>query len=78
MAATCRPKSSLSSCYADYDGQRVDGIRYPSATGEGGSNVVLFATQTDVVGAFGSEEDFWGFKPWLRLTGVEQKRSGEA
>ncbi|WP_334000280.1 RES family NAD+ phosphorylase [Sphingomonas aurantiaca] len=33
---------------ADFDGRRVDGIRYPSATGEGGSNVVLFATQTDV------------------------------
>ncbi len=63
---------------ADFDGRRVDGIRYPSATGEGGSNVVLFATQTDVVGAFGSEEDLRGFKPWLRLTGVVQKRGSDA
>lgn len=57
----------------------VDGIRYPSATPTSGANLVLFATQGDVVDAV--EPDPWPFgerDPWLRLTRVTQKRGGSA
>lgn len=57
---------------ARFGGKRIDGIRYPSATGEAGANVVLFATQQDFVDV--GEEDphfIWRrAKPWLELTGV--------
>lgn len=57
---------------ARFGGKKIDGIRYPSATGEAGANVVLFATQEDFVGV--NEEDasfiFRRSKPWLELTGV--------
>jgi RES domain-containing protein len=57
---------------ARFGGKRIDGIRYPSATGEAGANVVLFATQEDFVGV--GEEDphfiFRQIKPWLELTGL--------
>lgn len=57
---------------ARFKGKRIDGIRYPSATGEAGANVVLFATQEDFVGV--REEDpnfvFRRAEPWLELTGV--------
>lgn len=60
---------------ARFGGLPVDGIRYPSATPTRGANVVLFATQADVVGAV--EADPWPWdppRPWLRLAKVTQKR----
>jgi hypothetical protein len=57
---------------ARFGGKRIDGIRYPSATGKAGANVVLFATQEDFVGV-GEEDPHFIFrrrKPWLELTGV--------
>lgn len=57
---------------ARFGGRRIDGIRYPSATGKQGANVVLFATQEDFVGV-GEDDPHFVFrrtKPWLELTGV--------
>lgn len=57
---------------ARFGGKRIDGIRYPSATGKQGANVVLFATQEDFVGV-GEDDPHFVFrrtKPWLELTGV--------
>ncbi|GAB7550563.1 hypothetical protein NRB_00570 [Novosphingobium sp. 11B] len=51
---------------------RARTIRYPSATGKAGANVVLFATQEDFVGV-GEEDPHFTFgrgKPWLKLTAV--------
>jgi hypothetical protein len=64
---------------AGFEGGPVDGIRYPSATGVRGANIVLFATQEDVIGAV--EPDRWGWsgrEPWLRLSRVIQKRGKAA
>lgn len=58
-----------------FDGERVDGIRYPTATGGRGSNIVLFAEQRDVEGAVPVDPfDWFPLKPWLRLARVVQKR----
>ena len=56
----------------------VDGIRYPSATGERGANVVLFATRDDVEGVPDSVER-WGEPPQrlLRLSKVVQRRGSD-
>ena len=54
-----------------FHGQRIDGIRYTSATAQAGANVVLFATQRDIVD--GLEGDMrWRADPpaWLELKRV--------
>lgn len=54
-----------------FHGQRIDGIRYPSATTQAGANVVLFATQQDIID--GIDEDMrWHDDPlpWLKLKRV--------
>lgn len=50
-------------------GRSLDGIRYPSATGISGANLVLFATQQDVEGCASEPEA----KPWLRLNEAEHR-----
>lgn len=57
---------------ARFGGKRIDGIRYPSATGEAGANVVLFATQDDFVGVTEKNPNFpfLRSKSWLELKGV--------
>jgi hypothetical protein len=61
--------------YPFFDGHPLDGIRYRSATGTAGTNVVLFATQNDVVDA-GVDLDVGDpdeqHARWLRLERVEQ------
>jgi len=57
---------------ARFGGKKIDGIRYPSATGKAGANVVLFATQEDFLGV-GEDDPHFTFrrrKPLLELTGV--------
>jgi hypothetical protein len=64
------------------DGMPLDGVRYRSATGVSGANIVLFATQNDVIdGSIDSSEDenVRSLAPdtpkqtrWLRLVNVEQ------
>lgn len=51
----------------------IDGVRYRSATGEPGCNVVLFADQDDVVD--GSPDPKFGAAPkrWLRLVDVSHR-----
>lgn len=46
----------------------IDGVRYPSATGITGANIVLFATQHDVLAV----DDVAVESAWLELTAVEQ------
>lgn len=55
---------------ARFGNQNIDGIRYPSATSEAGANVVLFATQRDVIGAVDRERCSWDPEPWLELKRV--------
>ena len=57
---------------ARFGGKKIRGIRYPSATGKAGANIVLFATQEDFVGAGvdGNNLIFPRRKPWLELAGV--------
>ena len=55
-----------------FAGRRLDGIRYPTSTGVEGANVVLFATQADVVGGDGREQH----RPWLRLERSLQRAIG--
>lgn len=50
------------------DGVRIDGIRYPSAAGEG-VNLVLFATQDDLVGG-AAERIYPEPTPWIELIEV--------
>ena len=52
---------------------KIDGLRYRSATGENGTNYVLFAGQKDVVGA-APPEPFFPTTPWLELADVKQVR----
>lgn len=57
---------------ARFGGKQIDGIRYPSATGKAGANVVLFAQQEDFVGV-GEDDPNFVFrrrKPWLKLVGI--------
>ena len=49
----------------------IDGVRYRSATGEPGTNVVLFATPDDVEGASSDPEYGLPLKRWLRLVAIE-------
>jgi hypothetical protein len=51
-------------------GGRIDGLRYRSATGTAGTNVVLFAGPDDVEGAVVRENAWTATKPWLKLTRV--------
>jgi RES domain-containing protein len=52
---------------------RIDGVRYPSATGEAGANLVLFASQRDLVdGSPGDDDPPASGPPWLVLANVEQ------
>lgn len=56
-----------------FDAGNIDGVRYRSATGRAGANVVLFATPDNVVGA--SPDTELGEEPnrWLQLIGVEHR-----
>lgn len=56
-----------------FEGGSIDGVRYRSATGQAGQNVVLFATPDDVVD--GSPDPEFGGPPerWLRLVDVEHR-----
>lgn len=56
-----------------FKGGEIDGLRYQSATGEKGTNYVLFAGQKDVVGAAPSEP-FITSSPWLELVRVKHVR----
>jgi len=69
------PTQAFSEFLRDYKFREgsVDGVRYPSATGTSGANVVLFASQRDVVGGSPCEDDPpSGLEPWLELTEVKQ------
>lgn len=56
-----------------FGGGHIDGIRYRSATGHAGRNVVLFAGPGQVEGAGAEPEFLRSDAPWLRLAGVEQR-----
>ncbi|WP_171905173.1 HEPN-associated N-terminal domain-containing protein [Bosea sp. RAC05] len=56
-----------------FENGRIDGLRYRSATGEKGTNYVLFAGQQDVVNAT-SPEPFCNRTPWLELVRVMHVR----
>ena len=60
---------------AEFGGVKLDGIRYPSATGKEGANVVLFATCGDVEGVPGDDLGPLTVtpKPWLKLKKVMQR-----
>lgn len=55
----------------EFEGGKIDGIKYRSATGEVGCNTVLFATPDNVED--GSPDPQWGAPPsrWLRLMDVQ-------
>jgi hypothetical protein len=53
-----------------FDAGRIDGLRYRSATGQKGSNVVLFAGPEDVEGAVTPEHAWMTSEPWLKLSRV--------
>lgn len=55
----------------DFEGGKIDGLRYRSATGERGTNYVLFADQSAVADAV-IPESWETLDPWLRLAGVSQ------
>lgn len=55
----------------NFEGGKIDGLRYRSATGERGTNYVLFADQSALADAV-IPEPWETFDPWLRLTGVSQ------
>ncbi len=57
----------------EFEGGKVDGLRYRSATGEKGTNYVLFAGQGDVVNA-APQDPFMRTSPWLELVGVKHIR----
>ncbi|NEI74315.1 RES domain-containing protein [Rhizobium lusitanum] len=57
----------------DFDGGKIDGLRYRSATREKGTNYVLFAGQGEVVGA-APPDPFMRTAPWLDLVAVKQVR----
>jgi len=63
------PTQVISEFFRDFefDGGKIDGIRYSSALGVKGANVVLFATQEDVVDAVSKEDLPFGHTPWLEL-----------
>ncbi|MCO6416065.1 RES domain-containing protein [Siccirubricoccus sp. KC 17139] len=56
-----------------FRGGRIDGLRYRSATGKKGANVVLFAGPKEVEGATGDDEFGTPPKTWLRLASVRHK-----
>ncbi|WP_127966537.1 HEPN-associated N-terminal domain-containing protein [Agrobacterium sp. RS6] len=56
-----------------FEGGKIDGLRYRSATGEKGTNYVLFAGPLDVVGA-AQPEPYLSATPWLELVGVKHVR----
>ncbi|MGO7400348.1 HEPN-associated N-terminal domain-containing protein [Rhizobium ruizarguesonis] len=55
----------------DFIGGRIDGLRYRSATGERGSNYVLFANQ-EAVHDLVSDRSWDAPDPWLRLVKASQ------
>ncbi len=57
----------------EFAGGKIDGLRYRSATGEKGTNYVLFAGQGDVINAE-PPESFMEANPWLDLVSVKQVR----
>ena len=54
-----------------WEGSRVDGIKYASATNPGHASYVLFADQGDITS---SSEEPEGEAPWLELVGVEHHK----
>ncbi len=56
-----------------FEAGKIDGLRYRSATGENGTNYVLFAGQKDVVG-IASPDPLFPVTPWLELVAVKQVR----
>ncbi|MES2096822.1 MAG: HEPN-associated N-terminal domain-containing protein [Pseudomonadota bacterium] len=59
----------------EFGGVKLDGIRYPSATGTGGTNVVLFAARGDVVGVPADDHGIYTRRPtpWIKLTKVTHR-----
>jgi hypothetical protein len=56
-----------------FEGGRIDGLMYRSATGERGVNYVLFASPEEIEGA-SSARPFVAKNPWLRLVQVWHRR----
>ena len=56
-----------------FRGGRIDGLRYRSATGQKGANVVLFAGPKDVEGATQNDVFAGAQEKWLRLADVRHK-----
>lgn len=56
-----------------FEGGPIDGVRYRSATGEPGLNVVLFATPNDVVDGSPDPEYGPAHTRWLRLVDVAHR-----
>lgn len=57
----------------EFENGKIEGLRYRSATGEKGTNYVLFAGQKDVVDAT-PPEPFITTRPWLKLVRVKHVR----
>lgn len=57
----------------DFEDGPIDGLRYRSATGEEGTNVVLFAGPSDVEGAVEPSKYGASPRPLLRLVDVEHR-----
>lgn len=54
-----------------FDDGKIDGVRYRSATGEAGTNVVMFATQANLAGGAADDEFEEDDVAWLKLISVE-------
>jgi len=57
----------------EFEGGRIDGVRYVSATGQAGANVVLFATQSSLFD--GNAANIDSSLRWLRLISVSHKNA---
>ena len=59
----------------DHDGEPLAGIRYRSARREGGSSLVLFASQDNLAGAndAGVEQALGSRDHWIELVDCEQR-----
>jgi hypothetical protein len=58
---------------AEFEGGPIDGVRYRSATGEKGRNVVLFATPQNVVDGLADPQFAIVQSRWLKLVSVEHR-----
>ena len=64
----------------NFPGGKLHGIRYPSAEDVSGRNIVLFATQRDLMEADGSpvcNRGRFELDPWLRLVDAKDCREVE-